>query len=138
MNECSDKKTLAVNDRQLATILAALRFHQAENLQGAVGIPDRAIEEIATDAGELAALDFDEVEELCQRLNTDEVGRHPTDDQDKSELAAIQRVHDVLYLDSDGCQDSDKEWDADTVSAIADIVGQCIPRPTSDLKTDCP
>ena len=133
MNECSDKKTLAVNDRQLATILAALRFHQAENLQGGAGIPDRAIEEIATDGGRSTPLDFDEVEDLCHRLNTGEVGHHPTDDQDKSELAAIQRVHDVLYLDSDGCRDSynpGKEWDADTVSAIADIVGQYIPRPT--------
>jgi hypothetical protein len=71
MNECGDnQRLLAVDDRQLATILAALRFHQAENLQGGAGIADRAIEEIATDAGELTALDFDEVEGLCQMLNT--------------------------------------------------------------------
>ena len=71
MNECSDNQTpLAVDDRQLATILAALRFHQAENLQGGAGIPDRAIEEIATDGGRLTALDFDEVDGLCQMLNT--------------------------------------------------------------------
>jgi len=71
MNVCCDnQRPLAVGDRQLATILAALRFHQAENLQGGAGIEDRAIEEIATDAGKLTALDFDEVEGLCQMLNT--------------------------------------------------------------------
>ena len=76
MSECSDNQTpLAVDDRQLATILAALRFHQAENLQGGAGIHDRAIEEIATDCGRLAALDFDEVESLCQMLNIDDVNR---------------------------------------------------------------
>jgi DNA-binding Xre family transcriptional regulator len=71
MNVCSGTQgPLAVNDRQLATILAALRFHQAENLQGGAGIADRAIEEIATDTGKLTALDFDEVESLCRTLNT--------------------------------------------------------------------
>ena len=71
MNECSDnQRLLAVDDRQLATIFAALRFHQAENLQGGAGVADRAIEEIATDAGKLTSLGFDEVEGLCQMLNT--------------------------------------------------------------------
>jgi len=72
MNErCDNQAHLTVDDRQLATILAALRFHQAENLQGGVGIADRAIEEIATDVGKLTALDFDEVESLCRVLNID-------------------------------------------------------------------
>jgi DNA-binding Xre family transcriptional regulator len=71
MNECGEnQRPFAVDDRQLATILGALRFHQAENLQGGVGIADRAIEEIATDTGKLTALDFDEVEGLCRMLNT--------------------------------------------------------------------
>jgi hypothetical protein len=71
MNECNNnQRPLAVDDRQLATILAALRFHQAENLQGDAGMADRAIEEIATDAGKLTALDFEEVEGLCRMLNT--------------------------------------------------------------------
>jgi len=71
MNESYDnQRPLAVDDRQLATILAAMRFHQAENLQGAARIPDRAIEKIATDSGRLTALDFDEVENFCRMLNT--------------------------------------------------------------------
>jgi hypothetical protein len=71
MNQhCEKSSPLAADDRQLATILAALRFHQAENLQGGGGIADRAIEEIATNSGKLTALDFDEVESLCRMLNT--------------------------------------------------------------------
>jgi len=63
---------LLVNDRELATILAALRFHQAENLQGMGEILDQAIREIATDTGKLTLLDFHEVEDLCEKLNCSE------------------------------------------------------------------
>ena len=62
--------TLAVDDRELATILAALRFHQDENLQGRADISDLAIREIATNIGSLKPLNFDEVEKLCERINT--------------------------------------------------------------------
>ena len=60
---------LLVGDRELATILAALRYHQAENLQGPGVIRDQAINEIATDGGRLQALGFDDVVHLCERLN---------------------------------------------------------------------
>ena len=63
---------LLANDRELATILAALRFHQAENLQGTGEILDQAIREIATDTGKLTPLDFHEVEDLCEKLNCGE------------------------------------------------------------------
>ena len=63
---------LLANDRELATILAALRFHQAENLQGMGEILDQAIREIATDTGKLTPLDFHEVEDLCEKLNCGE------------------------------------------------------------------
>jgi len=66
---CDNCTCLAVDDRELATILAALRFHQAENLQGSGGIPDQAICGIATDMGRLAPLDFYEVDDLCEKLN---------------------------------------------------------------------
>ena len=67
---CESRTPLVVDDRQLATILAALCFPQAENLQGDSCIADRAIEEIATDGGRLIALDFDEVESPRHMLNT--------------------------------------------------------------------
>jgi hypothetical protein len=63
--------TFRVDQRELATILAALRFHQDENLQGGGDIPDKAVSNIATDGGTLQPLDFAEVEGLCQRLNLD-------------------------------------------------------------------
>ncbi len=61
---------LAVDARELATILAALRFHQDENLRAGPDIPDRAINDIATDGGSLKPLDFKEVDRLCERINT--------------------------------------------------------------------
>ncbi|MCY2931089.1 MAG: hypothetical protein NTV86_16695 [Planctomycetota bacterium] len=64
--------TLRINRRELATILAALRYHQDENLQGGrdgKNIPDRFIRQIATDGDTLKALDFQEVDRLCRRLN---------------------------------------------------------------------
>jgi hypothetical protein len=60
---------LRVDQRELATILAALRFHQDENLQGGGEIPDRVVDDIATDGGTLKPLNFGEVDRLCQRLN---------------------------------------------------------------------
>jgi len=133
---CDNCTCLAVDDRELATILAALRFHQAENLQGSSCIPDQAICEIATEMDRLDVLTFDEVERLCQRLNIA--------DRDVMALAAselprrqnvpegIQRIHDLLYLDIVDDQDvynPDKEWDVDTLSMIAEVVAAHIPRP---------
>jgi len=64
--------TLRITRRELATILAALRFHQDENLQGSPETPDQFIKEIATDGGLFKLLNSQEVSKLCERLNTDE------------------------------------------------------------------
>lgn len=43
---------------------------------------------------------------------------------------ALRRIHDILYLDMDGKREfynPDKSWDADTLSAIADIVRPLFP-----------
>jgi hypothetical protein len=61
---------LQVDARELATILAALRFHQDENLQGRSEIADLTIKDIATDGKTLQALSFQEIDALCQRFNT--------------------------------------------------------------------
>ena len=53
--------TLRITRRELATILAALRFHQDEDLQGTRDIPDQFIKEIATDGGLFKPLSFEEV-----------------------------------------------------------------------------
>jgi hypothetical protein len=72
MPKKNDAITTRITRRELATILAALRFHQDENLQGGQRIPDRFIKEIATDGGLFKPLTFQEVSKLCERLNTDE------------------------------------------------------------------
>jgi len=61
---------MSLNRRELATILAALRFHQDENLQGQRAIADLAIRNIATDGGTIKALSSREIDALCARLNT--------------------------------------------------------------------
>jgi hypothetical protein len=77
---------LRINRRELATILAALRFHQDENLQGSPDIPDQFIKEIATDGGLFRPLTFQEVSKLCERLNTD-------DDQPAAKGLVIEPPH---------------------------------------------
>ncbi len=67
--DITNRVPLQVDGRELATILAALRFHQAENLQGTDEIPDQAIRQIATDGGRLESLNHEEVDQLCERLN---------------------------------------------------------------------
>ncbi len=48
---------MSADDRQLATIPAALRFHQAKNLQDSGKMLDRTVEEIAMDGGKPTAND---------------------------------------------------------------------------------
>ncbi|HUT59470.1 MAG TPA: hypothetical protein VNA25_16595 [Phycisphaerae bacterium] len=69
MRKPKEDITLCVSRRELATILAALRFHQDENLQGGCEILDQAVLEIATDCGQLEPLTFEEVSNLCGRMN---------------------------------------------------------------------
>ncbi|MBC8218079.1 MAG: hypothetical protein H8E73_06400 [Planctomycetes bacterium] len=74
MSHLKERFALVVDKRELATILAALRFHQDENLQGATNIPDEVIKDIATGGGSLKPLDLKAVNRLCEKINTcDEV-----------------------------------------------------------------
>ena len=65
----SQEFTLTVDRRELATILAALRFHQDENLRIGPDIPDQTVKDIATDCGSFKPLDSDDVSRLCERIN---------------------------------------------------------------------
>ncbi len=63
--------SLRVDRRELATILAALRFHQDENLSSSGhGVADAVIADIASDGGLLKPLSAPEIDALCRRLNT--------------------------------------------------------------------
>jgi hypothetical protein len=68
---------LVVDDRELATVLAALRFHQDDNLRLGPDIPDRTIKDIATDSGSLKPLNSKDVSRLCERINTCEEAHSP-------------------------------------------------------------
>jgi len=81
--------TLAVDGRELATILAALRFHQDENLRTGPGIADQAIEEIASDGGSLKPLNLEDVSRLCERMNI----------QDESCADRRRRVWVLIVMD---------------------------------------
>ena len=69
---------LRVDARELATILAALRFHQDENCsrkdQRRSVIADAFIASFATDGDTLRPLSASEIDRLCGRLN--ESGRN--------------------------------------------------------------
>tara|TARA_R110000868_G_scaffold237132_9_gene491622 strand:+ start:31258 stop:31761 length:504 start_codon:yes stop_codon:yes gene_type:complete len=59
----------ALTAQELATILAALRFYQ----QCGMGNPENRsapIHDIATDGGTILDLDGDEIDQLCEKLNT--------------------------------------------------------------------
>lgn len=70
MSRVKKQFELVIDERELATILAALRFHQDENLRLGPDIPDKTIKDIATDGGSLKPLDFRDVSRLCERINT--------------------------------------------------------------------
>lgn len=65
-----------MNERQLATMLAALRAYQSEIALGR----GRSNEDIATDGGRFAPLSPREIDDLCQKLNAPANSRrgHPS------------------------------------------------------------
>lgn len=102
--------TARISRRELATILAALRFHQDENLQGGQEIPGGFLREIATDCGTISPLSFKEVSRLCERLNLDEgdqpsnglVIEPPPKDRGDEPLFRVVYVIDVMAANSIG------------------------------------
>ena len=89
MSSKKKQYTFVVDRRELETLLAALRFHQDENLQNRSEIPDEVIKEIATDAGSLKPLNSHDVSRLCERINTCD------------EIPARQRKKDWVLIVSD-------------------------------------
>ena len=58
--------------------------------------------------------------------------RRPSRTARKAVHPAIQRIHDLLYLDLKGGRefyDGDKSWSPETLDAIAEVVAEYIPRP---------
>lgn len=60
-----------MNNQELATVLAALRFYQA-NGQGNPANRSDAIHDIATAGDEVISLDDDGIDDLCERLNCED------------------------------------------------------------------
>ncbi len=60
--------TLRVSEREFHTILAALRYWADEECQRGGGRTP-FMNDIATDGGRVIALDWPEVDALCQRIN---------------------------------------------------------------------
>ena len=95
---------LNVNDRELATILAALRLWQEQDAP-----PARQLD-IATDCGELDPLDADEIDALCESINGD--GELPA-----QLLSALERA--VAANNPDGESRDDYDWIGEAERAIA-------------------
>jgi hypothetical protein len=58
-----------IDRRERATILAALRFHQDENLRSGPAPADAFIAGLASDGGAGAPLTAAEIDTLCRRLH---------------------------------------------------------------------
>ena len=99
-----------VDDRELATVLAALRFHQAENLQGIDEIPDLAIRDIATDGGRLETLGFKDVDRLCERINLGTEGSYSRQWRcPDCQRVIICSYDDLAEAGAPYCSDCDRE-----------------------------
>ena len=117
---------LFLSRRELAAILAGLRLLQAQYSPEAGERPNENagadIQQIATDGGTVQPLSSTKIDELCERLNLGPERVH----------SALQRIHDLLYLDIQNGRElhsPGKACDADTLASIADIVAEYIPRP---------
>jgi len=106
-------RNVRFDERQLATILAALRFHQDENLQGKPVIPDEVINEIATDCGKFVPLGFNEIDALCERLNCESsIGLTISPPPTESGHPPLYRVVYVIDVHAVDAQQAAKETHA--------------------------
>ena len=69
MSVCDRRIPVKLNDRELAAVLAGLRFWQREGMEYAGLLPEQ---DIADDCGKLTPLNAQEIDALCERLNTEE------------------------------------------------------------------
>ena len=141
-----------INDRELATLLAALRYHQAENLAGGDNIADQAIQEIATDGGRLNPLTFGEVDQLCARLNIGRAeqggGSGPgltvaPPPQDVDDHGPLFRVVYTIDLNADDAQKAAESacqlmTDADAMPPVLEVIDHRGTVTTIDLSKDEP
>lgn len=86
---------LQVDEREFATILAALRYWQRDGLSadehGDLATPGPE-NDVATDGGTHEPLDLDEIDELCERLNC--------------EPSALTRLVEILRNTATSCHDA--------------------------------
>jgi hypothetical protein len=104
---------MKVNDRELATVLAALRHWQRllANLSAVNELPH---------FDTWTPLNDDEVDELCERLNIEQAQTKPLAPLNLTAARSntwaqrgLQAVADIM---------SGKEWNADTLDAVAKVV----------------
>lgn len=73
-------KSFDLNDRELATVLAALRLRQRDLADE----PRGNLDDIATNDGEFDALDLEEIDALCERLNVPGESEFPVNFEKRS------------------------------------------------------
>lgn len=104
-------------DREIATVLAALRYWQEEILRcsadGESDFQAQAGLTMEQHFDEHSPLTLTEIDTLCERINFDE---------DFSLAEDLQRA---LFLDEEtGKLDPDKEWDSETFGRLAYVVAE--------------
>ena len=109
------------NDRETATILAALRYWQARTLPAK---PERAeaIEEIATDGRTLDPLDEEEIDTLCEAINVSPIEPGAVDDAPPSRA-------------NHACADQGLQVSAEILSAFGPVVASIMAPETSEPTT---
>ena len=109
------------NDRETATILAALRYWQERTLPAN---PERAeaIEEIATDGRTLDPLDEEEIDTLCEAINLSPIEPGAVDDAPPSRA-------------NHACADQGLQVSAEILSAFGPVVASIMAPETSEPTT---
>jgi hypothetical protein len=102
------------DERETATILAALRYWQARSLPAT---PDQAeaIEEIATDGRTLEPLDEEEIDTLCEAINISAIEPGDVDDAPPSRGEDHPASHDA-------CADQGLQISAEALSTLGPVI----------------
>lgn len=130
---------ITLDDRQHATIIAALRLYQTINFGNR---DESGIADLATDGGKVVALDNDGVDELVQRLQFGDVRKPMTGiqkqlwdamvadqivfDREVEMPALIARIKEVLEEGAEGDRECEYCGDPVAEDAVDGLCGDCL------------
>lgn len=89
--------TITLNDRELATVLAALRFYQRMRLTPNRSLTNADLDDILTNGGKVKPLDAGQIDELCELINLGGQPAKATEGTTKPAADGLAELEELMH-----------------------------------------